>query len=55
MDLETKFAKRDFLVIYLDVPDEEAIRRISGRRICPKCGLIVNIHTEDVEDKCHKC
>lgn len=55
VDLETKFAKRDFLVIYLDVPDEEAIRRISGRRICPKCGLIVNIHTEDVEDKCHRC
>ena len=55
IDLETKFAKRNFIVIYLDVPDEEAIRRISGRRICPQCGLIGNIHTWDIADRCNKC
>jgi len=37
IDLETKFAKRDFVVIYLDISDEEAIKRISGRRVCVEC------------------
>jgi len=36
--------KLDF-VIYINVPDEEVIRRLSSRRACPKCGKIYNIAT----------
>ncbi|MBC7194472.1 MAG: adenylate kinase [Caldisericia bacterium] len=32
------------LVIYINVPEEIIIKRLSGRRICPKCGKIYNIY-----------
>lgn len=32
------------LVIYIDVPDEVIIKRLTGRRICPKCGKVYNIY-----------
>jgi adenylate kinase len=31
-------------VLYLKISDEEIIKRISGRRVCPKCGAIYNIY-----------
>ena len=33
-------------VLHFEVPDELVIRRISGRRQCPKCGKLYNIYTE---------
>ncbi|MEM4605855.1 MAG: nucleoside monophosphate kinase [Candidatus Pacearchaeota archaeon] len=33
-------------VIVISIPDEESIRRISGRRVCPKCKFNFNIYTE---------
>ncbi len=30
--------------VYLSVPDEVIIKRISGRRVCPKCGAVYNIY-----------
>ncbi len=43
--------------IYLFVSDEEAVKRISGRRICPKCGAVYNIYFNPPQDdmKCDKC
>ncbi len=32
------------IVINIDVPEEIIIKRLSGRRICPKCGRIYNIY-----------
>jgi len=32
-------------VIHLNVPDEEVMRRLSGRRICRKCGKNYNIYS----------
>jgi len=31
------------LVIEIDVADEEIIKRMSGRRVCPKCGATYHI------------
>ncbi len=39
------------LVISIEIPDEEAIRRLSKRRQCKKCGEI----TTDEYEKCPKC
>ena len=44
-------------VINLDIKDEELIKRITGRRLCPKCGEIYNIYyspskSEGICDKC---
>ena len=45
-------------VINLDIKDEELIKRITGRRLCPKCGEIYNIYyspskQEGICDKCN--
>jgi adenylate kinase len=33
-------------VIVIDVEDEELVRRLAGRRICPACGATYNIHMQ---------
>jgi adenylate kinase len=45
------------VVVYLDVPKEVLMRRLSGRRTCKKCSEIFNIYTmkpkkDGVCDKC---
>ena len=44
-------------VILFEAPDEELIGRLSGRRSCPECGAVYNVHfspsaTEGVCDRC---
>lgn len=43
--------------LLLDVPDEVVVRRISGRRVCPKCGAGFNVDTlpPKVEGVCDAC
>jgi len=45
------------VVLYLSIPDEEVIKRISGRRICPKCGAVYNIYFNPPKNDnlCDKC
>ncbi|HBB05986.1 MAG TPA: adenylate kinase [Firmicutes bacterium] len=33
------------LVINISAPDELLVKRIAGRRVCPKCGASYNVHT----------
>ena len=44
-------------VINLNIEDEELIKRITGRRLCPVCGEIYNIYynPSETEGKCDKC
>ncbi len=44
-------------VVYFDVPEEDLVRRLSGRRVCTGCGAVYNAYfdppaTEGVCDKC---
>ncbi|MCL2741062.1 MAG: adenylate kinase [Oscillospiraceae bacterium] len=34
------------LVIDIEVDDEDMVRRLTGRMVCPECGLIFNRHNE---------
>ncbi|MCR5491851.1 MAG: adenylate kinase [Bacilli bacterium] len=45
------------LVIDLSVPEEELVSRISGRRVCPKCGASYHIKNMKpaVEGICDRC
>ncbi len=44
-------------VIDIDVPDEEIVKRLTGRRICKSCGAIYNIYFNPpkVEGVCDVC
>ncbi|PIO08456.1 adenylate kinase [Candidatus Pacearchaeota archaeon CG10_big_fil_rev_8_21_14_0_10_34_12] len=45
-------------VIEIDISNEEAIRRLSGRRNCPKCGRIYNLATSPKPEEdalCDEC
>lgn len=44
-------------VVNLQVDDEELVRRLSGRRVCPKCGEPYHVDSKasTVEGKCDKC
>lgn len=44
-------------VAVLDVPDDLVVKRIAGRRSCPACGAVYNIHFEPPArpDRCDAC
>jgi adenylate kinase len=44
-------------VIYLRVPEGEILRRLSGRRICPRCNAIYHVETmpSTTEGICDRC
>ncbi len=44
-------------VLYLEVGDEEIVRRMSGRRVCPNCEAVYHIINDppESEDVCDKC
>lgn len=44
-------------VVYFDVPEEELIRRLAGRRVCSGCGAVFNVHSDPptVAGTCDNC
>lgn len=44
-------------VVALNVDDEALVKRLSGRRSCPKCGAVYNVYSErpKTEDVCDRC
>ena len=56
-ELTNKIGRSINLVINIDVPNEELIRRICGRRVCKKCGAPYHIETmkPKVEGVCDVC
>ncbi len=44
-------------VVVFEASDEELIRRLSGRRSCPECGAVFNVHftAPKSEGKCDRC
>jgi adenylate kinase len=43
--------------VYFDVPEEELLRRLAGRRVCPNCGAVFNVHSDPpaVAGTCDNC
>ena len=56
-DILNKLDKKIDAVINLDIEDEELIKRITGRRLCPNCGEIYNIYYKAplIEGICDNC
>ncbi len=44
-------SKKIDAVIYVNLPEKDLIKRITGRRICPKCKRIYNIYFPDLAPK----
>lgn len=42
-------------VLSLEVPDEELVERISGRRVCEACGHVTHVRVIGDETKCPEC
>ncbi len=44
-------------VLYLEVSEEELLKRLTGRRVCPKCGASyhVTLNPPHVADTCDRC
>ncbi len=44
-------------VVLFEAPDEELVRRLSGRRSCPECGAVYNMHFSPsaTEGTCDRC
>ena len=58
--LDTALAARDKkvdLVIFIEISDEEAVRRLSGRWLCRSCGAVYNQNSDppQVAGVCDKC
>jgi adenylate kinase len=46
----------DLMVIHIDVPDDEIIKRLSTRRVCRSCGLTQSVSADDVTaEDCPYC
>ena len=56
-DILAKLNKKIDMVINLDIEDDELIKRITGRRLCPQCGQIYNIYysPSTIDGKCDEC
>jgi len=52
-----ELGRRIGAVLVLEVPDENLVRRIAGRRSCPGCGAVFNVHFDPptVQGKCDRC
>jgi adenylate kinase len=44
-------------VVYFDVPDEELVNRLAGRRVCTACDAVYNVHSDppSLADACDAC
>jgi len=52
--LEKQNKKLD-AVIFIDVPAEKVIKRITSRRICAKCNAVYGAEDVPADNKCRKC
>jgi adenylate kinase len=44
-------------VLYLEVSEEEAVKRLSNRRVCPRCGAVYHLHFNPprISGLCDRC
>ncbi len=49
------FINRDFQVIFLDLDEEEAVSRLSKRRLCYDCGQVYSLDEIKDQNNCKKC
>jgi adenylate kinase len=49
--------RRVDLVVLFEAPDETIVKRLGGRRSCPQCGAVYNVHFSPptVEGRCDRC
>ncbi|KUK81628.1 MAG: Adenylate kinase [Petrotoga mobilis] len=58
LDRATKDLKKEIdAVVLIDVAEEEIVKRISNRRVCPNCGKVYNLITlqPKEDEKCDVC
>ncbi len=48
-----KLSKREFMGIYIDLSEQEALKRLENRRICSQCKTVYSLYSQ--KDRCPKC
>lgn len=58
-DLLERLGRQNFVVLYINTPKDEIVKRITGRRQCTNCGAIYNMNSDEYrpqfEGICDKC
>ncbi len=56
-EMLTKLGREVKAVLFFNVPEDEIVKRLSSRRICPNCHAVYNLVTNPpkVAGKCDKC
>ncbi len=56
-DLLAELNRRVDVALYIAVPDDEILARITGRRSCPSCGAVFHLRTQPpkLEGACDSC
>jgi adenylate kinase len=56
-EVVSKAGRRVDRVVVFEASEEELLRRLSGRRSCPDCGAVYNVHLEPpaAEGVCDRC
>lgn len=52
---EMKRLKRDYIVIYLELDEQESISRLTWRRVCRKCSKVYNVMLDWDIERCTDC
>jgi len=55
--LEKAKGDRRLVVVSVEVPEETIVKRLTGRRFCPRCGTVYNVcfSPPQVQDFCDQC
>jgi len=50
-------SRRVDAVVLFEAPDQELVNRLAGRRSCPECGAVYNVHVSppSIEGVCDRC
>ena len=54
-DMLKRLSRQITHVIMIDLPEEEVVKRICGRRLCKKCGAVVRVDAEAPLTTCPSC
>ncbi|MFQ6130833.1 MAG: adenylate kinase [Armatimonadota bacterium] len=54
-EIVSELGRQPLVAVDLEVPEQELLRRLTGRRVCGECGLISNLDALAQSEECPSC